>query len=79
MVQKNEDISESVNSIDSGAIFPPSSGHDRSRNTVGVSVYAFERNLYCRIGFFVTPKSRDFHDFSSFLESSREAFGKLFR
>ena len=37
---KNEDISESVNSIDRGAIFPPRSGHDLSRNASVVSVYA---------------------------------------
>ena len=37
MVQKNEDISKSVNSIDFGAISPPGSGHDLSRNVVGVS------------------------------------------
>ena len=38
--QKNEDISKSVNSIDSGAIFLIRSGHDLSRNVVVVSVYA---------------------------------------
>ena len=37
---KNEDISESVNSIDSGAIFPSRSGQDLSRNAFVVSVYA---------------------------------------
>ena len=37
---KNEDILKSVSSIDSGAIFPPRSGQDLSRNAVGVSVYA---------------------------------------
>ena len=40
IVQKNEDISESVNSIDAGAIFPPRLGCDLSRNVVVVSVYA---------------------------------------
>ena len=37
---KNEDFSKSVNSFDSGAIFPISSGQDISRNTSVVSVYA---------------------------------------
>ena len=40
MVQKNEDISESVNSIDLGAIFQPRSGYDLSRNAFVVFVYA---------------------------------------
>ena len=37
---KNEDILKSVSSIDAGAIFPPRSGQDLSRNAVGVAVYA---------------------------------------
>ena len=37
---KNQDISESVNSIDSEAIFPRSLGQDLSRNVPVVSVYA---------------------------------------
>ena len=41
MDQKNEDISKSVNSIDSGAIFLVRLGHDLSRNVVVVSGYAF--------------------------------------
>ena len=44
MVQKNEDISESVNSFDTGAIFRPRSGHDLSRNVSFVSGYAFYKN-----------------------------------
>ena len=32
MGQKNDHSSESVNSFDSGAIFPPRLGHDRDRN-----------------------------------------------
>ena len=39
-LRKNKDISESVNSIDSGAIFPSRSGHELSRNVGGMSVYA---------------------------------------
>ena len=38
---KSEDISGSVCSIDSGAIFPPRSGQDLSRNVFVVSIYAF--------------------------------------
>ena len=38
--QKNKDCSKSVNSFDTGAIFLPRLGHDLSRNTAGVSVYA---------------------------------------
>ena len=41
MVQKNADFSESVNSIDGGAIFRPKLGKDLSGNVVVVSVYAF--------------------------------------
>ena len=37
---KKEDISESVNSFDSGAIFPSRSGQDISRNVFVVSIYA---------------------------------------
>ena len=51
MVQKNEDISESVNSFDTGAIFRPRSGHDLSRNASVVSGYAFYKNSNCRKGF----------------------------
>ena len=41
MIQKNEDISESVSSFDTGAIFRTRSGHDLSRNVSVVSGYAF--------------------------------------
>ena len=44
MIQKNENISESVNSFDTGAIFPPRLGHDLSRNVSVVSGYAFYKN-----------------------------------
>ena len=40
IVPKNKDFSESASSIDCGAIFPPRSGHDLSRNVPVVSVYA---------------------------------------
>ena len=38
---KNEDCSKSVNSFDSGAIFPPLLGHDLSRNAFVVSILSF--------------------------------------
>ena len=41
LVQKNEDFSESVNSFETGSIFPPSLGNYLSRNRSVVSVYAF--------------------------------------
>ena len=56
---KSEDISESVSSIDSGAIFLSRLAQDLSRNAFVVSVYAFLKNLYPRIGFFMTPKFWD--------------------
>ena len=62
MVQKNEDISTSVSSIDSGAIFLPRSGQELSRNVFVVSVYAFKKNLSWRTGFRMTPKNIDFHE-----------------
>ena len=40
-VGKNEDFSESVNSFDTGAIFPPSWDQELSRNAFVVFVYAF--------------------------------------
>ena len=51
MIQKNEDISESVSSFDTGAIFRPRSGHDLSRNVSVVSGYAFYKNSNWRKGF----------------------------
>ena len=71
MVQKNEDISESVSSIDSGAIFQPRSGQELSRNAFVVSVYAFEKNLYTRIGFCMTPKMTKNHEFSDCIRENR--------
>ena len=57
MGQKNEDISGSVNSFDFGAIFLPRSGQDLSRNGFVVSVHAFEKKLYWRIGSGMTPQN----------------------
>ena len=58
---KNEGISESVNSIDSGAIFPSRLGRELPRNVGGMSVYALYKKLYVGIGFFYdTKKSRFF-------------------
>ena len=51
MVQKNEDISESVSSFDTGAIFRPRSGHDLSRNASVVSGYAFYKKSNWRKDF----------------------------
>ena len=72
MDQKNEDISRSVNSFDTGPIYLGSLGQELSRNVFVVSVYAFEKKLYCRIGFCMTPKNEDFHEISSFLEFSEK-------
>ena len=41
---KNEDISESVNSFCTGAIFSDSLGHEMSRNVFVMSGYALEQN-----------------------------------
>ena len=68
--QKNEDISESVNSIDSGAIFRHRSGQELSRNVFVVSVYAFFKKFDRGKDFFVTPKSLDFHEKLTFLENA---------
>ena len=64
---KSEDIS-----VDSGAIFPSRLGQDLSRNVRVVSVYALYKKLYGSIDFFMTPKCRDFHEISTFLELVRE-------
>ena len=45
---KNEEISKSVNSFDTGSIFRPRLGHDLSRNTSVVSIYAFYGNSHVR-------------------------------
>ena len=72
MVQKNEDISEFVNLIHSGAIFQPRSGQELSRNVFAVSVYAFKKNSSVSIGFCMTPKNQDFDEMSSFIEFSQK-------
>ena len=51
MCHKNEDISESVNSFDTGAIFRPRSGLELSGNVSVVSGYAFYKNSNWRKGF----------------------------
>ena len=56
MGQKNEDISESVNSFDTGAIFLPPLGQDLSRNAFVVSVYAFEKKFSRCKDFFCDTK-----------------------
>ena len=72
MVQKIEDISKSVSSIDPGTIFQPRSGQELSRNVFVVSVYAFKKNSSIGIGFCMIPKNRDFHEMSSFIEFSKK-------
>ena len=59
---KNEDISKSVNSFHSGAIFPPSLGHDLSRNTFVVSILSFQRNHSGRKCSDHDPKSSKFSE-----------------
>ena len=76
-VYRAHQVSGSVNSIDSGAIFPPRLGHDLSRNASVVSVYALEKNLYTWIGFSWHQKSRDFHEILTFLERCQAAFRKV--
>ena len=44
MVQKNEDISESVSSFDTGAIFRTRVCQDLSRNVFVASILSLERN-----------------------------------
>ena len=44
MCHKNEDISESVNSFDTGAIFPTRVCQDLSRNAFVASILSLERN-----------------------------------
>ena len=78
MVQKNEDISESVNSIDSGAIPLPRSGQELSRNAIVVSVYAFKKNLSWRIGFCMTPKIEIFMKFRVFSNFRKSDLSKRF-
>ena len=73
---KREDISESVSSFHIGPIFLASLGQELSRNAFVVSILFPGRNLSMGKDFFMTPKTRDFHDFSTFLESSQGASGK---
>ena len=51
MCYKNEDISESVNSFDTGAIFPTEAGQDLSRNAFVASILSLERNSSVRKDF----------------------------
>ena len=55
MVQKHEDCSKSVSSIDSGAIFLSRLGQDLSRNAFVVSILFPGEKLYVWIGFSMTP------------------------
>ena len=69
MVHKNEDISESVNSIDRGAIYLPRLGQDLSRNVFVVSILSFWGKLHGRIGFVHDTKNVKF---SSIFEVSQK-------
>ena len=71
---ENRNISKSDHSLDLGAIFPHSLGHDISRNAFVVFVYAFERNSNWWIDFFPTPKIFENHEISMFLGINQEAF-----
>ena len=51
MCHKNEDISESVNSFDTGAIFPTRVCKDVSRNAFVASILSLERNPQWRKDF----------------------------
>ena len=51
MCHKNEDISESVNSFDTGAIFPTEVGQDLSRNVFVAAILSLERNPQWRKDF----------------------------
>ena len=73
---KNEDISKSVSSIDSGAIFPSRLGQDLSRNVLVVSLYALQK-VVLTDRFFMTTNKLDFHEISSFHESCRQASWKV--
>ena len=57
---KSEDISRSVNRIDSGAIFPPRLTQELSRNAFVVSILFPERIPLVRKDFLMHPKNRDF-------------------
>ena len=54
---KNEDFSKSVNSFDTGPIFPARLGYQLSRNVGPVSIYAFLKNPSWRIGSLMVPKN----------------------
>ena len=77
MRHKNEDISESVNSFDTGAIFRPRSGHDLSRNASVVSGYAFYKNSNWRKDFCMTHKMTNNYKKSNFSESLRDSARRL--
>jgi len=75
--RKNGCSSKSVCSIDSGPIFQPRLYQELSRNAFVVSILSFQKKLSARKDFFMTPKNRDFHQISSFLEMTRRAFSAL--
>ena len=75
--QKNDHSSKSVCSFDMRVIFRTSLGQELSRDALVVSVYAFGKKLPRRKDLFMTPKSRDFHEFLTFLENDQAASRKL--
>ena len=75
--QENCHSSKSVNSFGMGPIFLASLGQELSRNAFVASILSFWKKLSIGKDFFITPKNRDFHEISSFLESCREASRKL--
>ena len=60
MYHKNEDISEFVNSFDTGAIFRTRVCQDLSRNAFVASILSLERNPQWGKDFFVTQKLTKF-------------------
>ena len=59
-----------MNSFDAGSIFRPRLGHDVSRNTSVVFVYALYKNSSVGIGSGMTPTNRDFSDFFDCIHES---------
>ena len=74
---KNQDISESSHSIETGVIFPALWNHKLSRNVTVMSVYAFERNSDWSKAFCDTEKMIENVDFSSFAKTRQEDSNKV--
>ena len=74
--RKNDHNSKSVNSFDSGPIFPPSLGQDVSRNAFVVWILFLGRNPYRSKGFRMTPKIDKNDEISTFREIGQN-FGNV--